>query len=339
MQSCVVFATPGLIPLESFTAFGVNAKPASTNPFGYFGTGLKYAIAVCLREGQEIVLWRGRDKYTFYAKDEDFRGKSFAYVRMKKETFSLADRLLSRPTYTKLPFTTELGKNWKLWQAFRELETNTRDENGKTAQEYWEDSSTHVHSDRTAICVYGTKFIDEFHDRNRNFLPEGKVLHEDDAVQVIDKPSAHIYYRGVRIVDLREEAEFTYNFLCHVDLTEDRTAMYPSYLEMGLADYIAQHDDTQFVGRAVNSRRYERHFNYSYTSRPSVAFLNTAADSPNPTARELVEKTKKAITPYSKIIISVPRSEITDEEKKAVQEAVEEIFGTEIVVEDIRDAA
>ena len=57
-RECVVFSTNGLIPLQAFTMFGLNAKPESKNPFGFFGTGLKIAIAVCLRMQQEVVIWR-----------------------------------------------------------------------------------------------------------------------------------------------------------------------------------------------------------------------------------------------------------------------------------------
>jgi hypothetical protein len=305
---------------------------------------LKYAIAVLLREKQDVIIWRGRDRYSFYVSREDFRGSNYGFVRMKKETYSLGDRLLGRPSYHKLPFTTELGKNWKLWQAFRELETNTRDEGGETYlhQVYNNDDPMEqlgCNSKQTWIAITGSRFVDEFHDMNRNFLPDGKVLREDEAIQVIDRPSNHIYYRGVRILDLKEESEFTYNFLCHVDLTEDRTAMHPFLLEMKLAEYIAEHEDIEFVGRAVNSRRYERNFNYGYASRPSVAFLNTASDSPNPTARQLVETKTKELEPSVQIIITVPKSEVTEDEREQIRAAVEEIFGTEITVKDLREAA
>ena len=169
MTQCVVFTTPGLIPLEAFTTFGVNAKPNSTNPFGYFGTGLKYAIAVCLRNGCKVVLWRGDIKYTFYVSTKDFRGKDFDFVRMKKETRNFAGLWAS--SYTQLPFTLELGKNWELWQAFRELETNTRDENGWTT--LVDNPGINDDADLTRIEVHGSRFVDEYHKMGCHFLADG----------------------------------------------------------------------------------------------------------------------------------------------------------------------
>lgn len=39
MPRVVVFKTPGHIPLEAFTTFGINSKPNSLNPIGFFGSG------------------------------------------------------------------------------------------------------------------------------------------------------------------------------------------------------------------------------------------------------------------------------------------------------------
>ena len=47
---------PGLIDLHGITTFGVCAKPEAENPIGYFGTGLKYALAFFLGEGLKLEL-------------------------------------------------------------------------------------------------------------------------------------------------------------------------------------------------------------------------------------------------------------------------------------------
>lgn len=337
-KPCVVFATPGLIPLESFTTFGVNSKPNSSNPFGYFGTGLKYAIAVCLRMNQEVVLWRGRDKYTFFLKTSDFRDKQFDFVRMKLEKRTVRG-LFGAPKYERLPFTTELGKNWELWQAFRELETNTRDEEGET----FISSGEEPQDNQTMICVYGARFIDEFHDKDRNFLPDGKVVREDEAIQVLDRPSKHIYYRGVRVMDLKHESEYTYNFLRHIDLTEDRTVKYPFLIDSYLAGLIIESDDEEFVQRTVQapSHRYEAHisFGYSASSKVSAPFQKLGRDSTNPTARELWNRQDPTVPSTVRIVITVPRSEITDDEIEQVRSAVADVLGIDVEVRDMAEAA
>jgi hypothetical protein len=336
----VVFSTPGLIPIEAFTVFGMNAKPNSTNPFGFFGTGLKIAIAVCLRMNQEVVIWRGKDKYTFYTRQQDFRGKEFARIRMKKETATLSDRLLGRPSYHELPFTTELGKHWELWQAFREFQTNTMDENGVTfiaslnsvqGPRGKELESLKEQPESSHIVVTGQKFVDEYHDRDRNFLPDGLTVREgSEKLQVLDRPSKHVYYRGVRVMDLKEEAKYTYNFLNHIDLTEDRTAKYPFLLESWICEHIMQSKDEKFVEDTVgrSSSGYERSLGYRYTDvRPSATFVSVASSSPNPAAKAKAVEASAPIVPTTRITIIVPRSEVTDEELQMLEDAVSNVFG------------
>ena len=312
MARAIVFRTPGIIPLESFTTFGVNVKPNTTSPFGYFGTGLKYAIAVLLRTSHKIVLWREGKRFEFYIAKEDFRGKEFAFVRMKRQ-----NSLLSRVSYSKLPFTTELGKNWELWQAFRELETNTRDEKGFTSLIDIDVNHFTAHDLRsTYIYVYGDKFIDEYLDMDRHFLVGGKTIREDIDVQVIDRPSKHVYYRGVRIMDLKEEAEFSYNILRSIDLTEDRTAKYPFIVETIIAERWLKSEDESQLQRVTHGRRWEsRGLGYTYASRtPSETFRRVATSSSNPTVRDYLVQRDPSVATKTLVQLEIFKPEVTENE-------------------------
>lgn len=323
-MTSVVFSTPGLIPTEAFTTFGMSAKPSTTNPFGKFGTGLKIAVAVCLRLNQEVVVWIGKDKYTFYTRQKDFRGKEFQQVRMKKETWHIGD--VFRKSYVDLPFTTELGKHWELWQAFREFQTNTMDENGHTFI-----GQAAYREDESYIIVTGAKFVDEYHDRERNFLPDGLTEREgSDRLQVLDRPSKHVYFRGVRVWDLKEESIYTYNFLMDIDLTEDRTAKYPFLLESAICEYIMQSEDPAFLKATVENPKqqsFERSLPYRYTSvSSSPSFITAASKSPNTAAKELVKVVETA-TPSTTLIIKIPKPYISDEELSQIEEVCQKMFG------------
>ena len=49
-MATVHFITPTDLPLDAFTTFGVNHKPNTDSPIGYFGTGLKYVVAIVARQ-------------------------------------------------------------------------------------------------------------------------------------------------------------------------------------------------------------------------------------------------------------------------------------------------
>lgn len=282
MSRSVVFDTPGLIDIRSFTSFGVNVKPKTDSPIGYFGTGLKNAIAILIRHGLNVELWIGENKkYTFYKSTSKFRDKDFDFIRMKRETFDWDVRNWIKPNYTELPYTTELGKDWKLWEAFRELYTNTIDEQGETYVRQTPDVSGQ--KERTVIQVTGESFVNEFFDKDRNFLPEGlRERQGTERLQVFERPCNYIYYRGMRVYDLEKPSTLTYNFLCEVKLSENRQAASPYMLQDEIAKYLLECENEEQIKKVlVGKDSYEAGLNYGYTYRsPSRAFTNAVRATP-----------------------------------------------------------
>lgn len=264
----VVFHTRTELDPRSFTTFGINAKPNSSSPIGFFGTGLKYAIAVLLREGCEVEAWIGKKHHKFNKERDTFRDKEFDFIVHRSGSF------LSRKEQ-RLPFTTELGKTWKLWQAFRELYSNTLDEGGDVHLmqdgERWEPANGN-----TLIIVHGAEFENEFHERDKVFLPDGERNRKDgEAVQIINRPSNHVYYRGMRVHDLAKPSAVTYNVLSPLDLTEDRTAKYSYYVDHAIVSAIAQSKEAPIIDRVLTAGedKYEHKINFAdHHEAPSTAF-------------------------------------------------------------------
>ena len=223
----IVFKNDGVVPLEAFTTFGLSAKPGSTNPIGKFGTGLKYAVAITLRLGGTFTLWRDREEYVFYTKTIDFRGKEFAVVRMKKRVKG-PKGIFSPWSYHKLPFTTELGSHWKPWMAVRELEANCRDENGQSFI-FSDDKYPPLRYGGTTIIITCPEMQEAFENIDEIFMPKKELVFETDTVRVYEGESDYVYYRGMRVTDLRKPSLYTYE-MKSVMLTEDRTSMY-SFLD------------------------------------------------------------------------------------------------------------
>lgn len=231
-MSTVLFRTPGAIPLDAFTKFGINAKPNSVSPFGFFGTGLKYAVSIILRNGGTIRVFIQGVEFNFYLHNKDFRGKAFREVRMRKRKRGMTSWLRSEA----LPFTTELGKNWGLWQAYRELESNTRDEGGESgpieANEFIPDvSGTDILIDCEGFAeAAGEAF--RTHEgvevASRVFLPPRdtlRLVYDCDQFSAYEGASDHFYYQGIRVYDLRNPSRLTYDFKPgKVQLSEDRSA-------------------------------------------------------------------------------------------------------------------
>lgn len=204
---------------------GVNVKEGD-NPIGRFGTGLKYAVAVILRNGGTIRIHRKGREYEFYVHKTKFRGKEFDLVAIRARGI-----LGSFALYKKLSYTTELGRDWDLWQAYRELESNTRDERGRT--EVGDHVEKHVPGHST-ITVYCDGFVDQLEDSKVFLDTSGReLIYENDLLKMYEGHSSYIYSQGIRVLEPRFPTMYTYDFKPgKVTLTEDRTAKY-EYLLYG----------------------------------------------------------------------------------------------------------
>ena len=214
----ITFVTPGHIDLEAAFTFGISAK-GKDNAIGFFGTGIKYAVATLLRTGHKIEIFVGGEQHHISLQEKSHRGKDFKIVLLDGKS---------------LGFTTELGKLWEVWMAFRELYSNTLDENGfTTAGEY-----AYPLEDETIIKVTGTAIEQAYLNRHETFA-EGSILHENSYLQIRTGVGNSVFYRGIRALELNKPSMLQYNLVTQCDLTEDRTiksvwsAQY--YIKQGIA--------------------------------------------------------------------------------------------------------
>lgn len=308
MNSCVVFETPTTLDLKALTIMGINAKPQTESPIGYFGTGLKYAIAVLVREGANVALVTDGKCYTFGINVIDFRGEDINSIEMNQvpdlSTFIMMpdpeiatwDKAVAEMASTVntliLPFTTQLGKNWSLWQALRELESNTRDEQGESYIRDLPETGEQLEfsSLSTYFIVQDADFVDEYERLDNIFLPKAttKLNSEgDEYLEYFPVESDYLYYRGVRIMDLDKPSAVTYNLLERVELTEDRTAKYEYWLRDRIRDYIIRTQDKTLIQHVItaDAGSFEARLDFANaTDIPSDEFketLNTLYEHPD----------------------------------------------------------
>lgn len=270
----IVFDTPGLIDLRAFTLMGVSAKPNSSNPIGYFGTGLKYAIATLVRLGAEPVLWIGHDRYTFFKRADQFRDAEFESLGMRKERAGWA----LRPTIIDLPFAVSYGRNWEPWMAFRELESNTRDEGGVSYLAAVDPGEPDESSTRLIIDL--PEFTEAWEKRDEVFLPS--AVRDGTGIQIVEGASTSLYWRGLKVYTLPKPSTFTYNILDHMDLTEDRTLKYEVLARLALGDWLLKLDDEALIEKVLTagSKHWENDLQFSDHISPGRAFHNVAVRHP-----------------------------------------------------------
>lgn len=255
----IIFQNPGLIDTAAITTMGVSVKEGE-GAIGYFGTGLKFAIATLLREGCSITIYRGQEALSFTAEEQVIRDQPFQCVHMN-----------GKP----LGFTTMLGRNWKPWMAFRELASNCRDEGG----EYWRGDEAQTFADHTTIVVAGKAIMDVWAERSTIML-EGEPVYQNEYAEVREGVSQFIYYRGVRIFEAPRTTSHTYNILTPLELTEDRTAKNWYEIEFALERCIGSMDDRAILRRVLTCGEgyTEHHMNIPAYGNPKEVFREMARE-------------------------------------------------------------
>ncbi len=257
-MNTVSLSNPGLIPMEAVTTMGVSAKDGE-NPIGFFGTGLKYAIASLLRTSHKIIIWRGLDRYDFAAEAGQVRGKDFDFIRMTGPDGS-----------ARLGFTTHLGAHWETWQVFREVYSNCLDEAGDIAFTRLEPRAGY-----TTIWVIGAAFADAARERQRYFL-SSEPIYKGTFCEIHDSPSHGIYYRGVLVATMEAPSPVTYNLTTSMTLTEDRTLKDRSGGNHWIAYDISKCTDAGLLERLlVGHETFESYLNFS---SPGEVFGQTVLD-------------------------------------------------------------
>ena len=285
----IVFDTPTELDLLALRTFGISAKETDS-PIGRFGTGLKYALAVLVREGCEVTINAGNVQLTVEAETRDFRGKEFQFV---------VGRPQSEPAFD-LGFTTELGKDWELWQAFRELYSNTLDESGDTARLT---TLPMARAGRSTISVIGAGFEQVYDERNSIVITD-EPLWENDDVAIHAGPSKHMFYQGIRARELEHPAAYRYNIKKYIELTEDRTIKYDFYADSIIRDAIAVCDNEEIIARALTGgqKTAERRFDYAEADEHSAAFARTV----------ISERAKKESSVPASAVMAVAKPMNTD---------------------------
>ncbi len=290
----IVFENDGPIDIRAIKTFGVNSKANKQSAIGYFGTGLKYAIAILLRHGHTITINTAGVQYKFDISKAKIRNDEFEIVTMNGE---------------ELGFTTELGKDWEMWMAFRELYSNMLDEDGHA---YSATVFPVDEEDKTYICVTGDEIERLYLDRNNFFIDPAvfSPISTHEEVDVYTKMTTgdmgNVFYKGVRVMQTRGPALYDYNHKIGLTLTEDRTIKDSWSTLWHLATHIATCQNKELIKTMVMADQmlYEARLHFRHCDGNIDTFLDVVGElrkrykdiGLNPTAVDMHRKHRK--TPH-----------------------------------------
>jgi hypothetical protein len=264
----IVFQNTGLVPLEAVRTMGVSAKEGE-NPIGYFGTGLKYAIAILLRSNHEVELMRGEERFKFDTRQTEIRGQRFNIVTMNGED---------------LGFTDQMGKNWEVWQAYRELYCNALDEGGDSFS-LGPSGLVSPEEGQTKIIVRGAG-IEEAHQKKSAIVLQTIPEIAQSQVEIHAGEAGVVYYRGIAAGAIRKNSIWTYNVITQCTLTEDRSIKYDWEFVDPIRLTVLQCKNRDFLRDVLTAPR-------GTFEGDQLKFHDMAAYTPSPEFLEVVEELER----------------------------------------------
>lgn len=245
----IYFTNPGSLPIEAAITLGVNAKEGPS-AIGYFGTGLKYAIATILRNHGSISIATDGDTYTFSHQVSIIRNAPFKIVTYSKNG--------GTPVLT--GFTTDMGKNWTLENAYRELYSNAKDEGG--------DVYTKPPFSTGSCVVITTIGLDEVHEMRDSFILNSqhmKLLLSTPDIEVYNQISDTVFYRGIAAYKSSRPIKYTYNIKRQMTLTEDRTLASPYSMECEITSALQALSDEDFLNATSHRSFLEGNISFYFS--------------------------------------------------------------------------
>jgi len=258
----ISFENNGILEPDFIKSFGVSVKN-DESCIGYFGTGLKYALAILLRNGAKVSIYSDNNVMRFGLKTKEIKGKDFQFITMNDEC---------------LPFTTELGKTWEPWMAYRELYSNAKDEGG-TAKII--KAIPKAKDGRTCVIVAGGG-IEELHENKDSVFVEKK----NEIAPNIYPSGGSFFVKGVCVWKYENmPSVFSYNDSTgKCCLTEDRQIKYTFQVMRHITGLLARLHDKELISKAIMSDvgMFERDIDWDYCeAKPTQEFQEVVKENYN----------------------------------------------------------
>ena len=196
----------GELSILDLTTMGDSSKRNDPNTIGKFDSGLKYAIAILLRNDIEFFINSGGDIYTF----------SKCVVRDDKtgKVKGLINVIVNGTETYQTAFAVQLGHNWEFWMAIRELYSNCLDMKGSYKISELDAIPNPILDVKTTfIKITGHPLLTPILKNWGNYFNEATPILSDYNVKVYPNTGDHlkIYKQGILVYeDIDKKSRFIY---------------------------------------------------------------------------------------------------------------------------------
>lgn len=278
------FITPTRISILDITSMGDSVKRNDVNTIGQFDSGLKYAIALLLRHNVDISIhvqgepiihdtWEEDTtesyRFTTFVNECSNTGKQKELIRVActrtphggLPTNHYDMREPSSPQYWSIDtgFAKNLGYNWELWMALRELYSNMVDEGGSISE-----SPNYVGEDVVEGTIITLSFDEdneftEVWNNKHLYINESAVLYNvNNGIEVLTNEEEYlrIYKRNILVHEDKDiPSRFAWN-ISFGEIDERRLLRNVYEIEQTIANGICTTTNEEFL-RAIITPDFE----------------------------------------------------------------------------------
>jgi hypothetical protein len=239
----VHFITPTKLSILDISSMGDSSKRGDDATIGQFDSGLKYAIALLLRDGVKIEI----DIFSDGCKVNSFY---FSTINVVDSETSKSKELITieniKGEITQTGFAKNLGYNWSTWMAYREIMSNVLDEKGFVT-EVEEDIK-----EGTVISLYfeeTAEFFNVWQNRHLYMNFSTPLFEISNSVDVLENKEGYlrIYKQNILVYEDTEiPSRFSWN-IKFGEIDERRILSNLYSVEQSIASAIQNSDNAEFL--------------------------------------------------------------------------------------------
>lgn len=225
MTDYILFCNDGEIPVNAFKLLGASTKRGDDSKIGYYGSGLKYAFALMLREQIAFRVFSGLNE-----------------VKISKRSTKFIDQKIDVMTVNgeKTSITLDAGVDWEPWFAIREIYSNTIDENGTMAV------GAEVKPEKGKTKIYidtkSEKLEDIVNNWNNYFTTTRPIAQKTHSGNILTKlpinPYFTVFRKGIRVYSNDYFSLFDYD-LRNIAINESRVVKHSWDAEQKASELLA----------------------------------------------------------------------------------------------------
>lgn len=224
----ILFENQGEVPVNAFKLLGASTKENDSSKIGFWGSGLKYAIAVLLRHKVKFRVFSGQKEIKISTRKTSLGDEQFDVITVNGSPTSI---------------TTRAGKDWDLWFAIREVHCNQIDE-GNDKMKVTQDVSGEMGKTRVFVEINDkTKEIVDNYDKYFSF--KRKPIYKNNGGSILQKTGS-IYRRGVKANSNDHWTIFDYD-LQNANINESRVFSSDAEVQYHMIEVLSECDDVYVI--------------------------------------------------------------------------------------------